>query len=91
MATLLCLWDFPGKNDNKVVIPFSRGSSQPRGGTRVSWDWKYGDLLSVLHGQVDSLPRRHPGHPMGTLTLGHGEDGHVTPKLPLVGAPVHKP
>lgn len=27
---------------------------------------------------------------MGTLKPGHGEDGHVTPKLPLVGAPVHR-
>ena len=35
-ARLLCPWDFPGKNTGWVAMPFSRGSSQPRGWTLVS-------------------------------------------------------
>ena len=29
-ASILCLWDFPGKKTGGVAISFSRGSSQPR-------------------------------------------------------------
>ena len=34
---LFCPWNFPGKNTGVVVISFSRGSSQPRDWTHVSW------------------------------------------------------
>ena len=33
---ILCPWDSPGKNTRGVAIPFSRGFSQSRDGTRVS-------------------------------------------------------
>ena len=36
-ASILCLWDFPGKKTGGVAISFSRGSSQPRDQTWVSW------------------------------------------------------
>ena len=35
LARLLCPWDFPGRILEWVGISFSRGSSQPRGGTHV--------------------------------------------------------
>ena len=55
-ATLLCLWDFPGKNDNKVVIPFSRGPTQPRDGTRVSWVSFTGRWI-LYHGATRDPPQ----------------------------------
>ena len=30
-------WNFPGKNTGVGCISFSRGSSQPRDGTHISW------------------------------------------------------
>ena len=35
-TSLLCPWNFPGKNTKVVVIPFSKGSSRLRDGTQVS-------------------------------------------------------
>ena len=35
-SSLLCPWDFPGKNSEEVAISFCRQSSQPREWTRVS-------------------------------------------------------
>ena len=34
---LLCPWNFPGKNIEWISISFSRGSSQPRDQTHISW------------------------------------------------------
>ena len=42
-----------------VAIPFSRGSSQPRDGTHISWVPLH--LLHLLHWQADSLPLSHLG------------------------------
>ena len=36
-ARLLYTWNSPGNNTGVVAIPFSRGSSWPRGWTVVSW------------------------------------------------------
>ena len=42
-----------------VAIPFSRGSSQPKGGT-----WLF---FRLLHWQASSLPLAPPGEPLTTL------------------------
>ena len=36
-SRLLCPWDSSGKNTGVVAMPSSRGSSQPRDGTRISY------------------------------------------------------
>ena len=55
LLRLLSPWDFPGKNTGVVTISFSKGSSQPRG-------------LIHLDRQVYSLPMRHQGSPVFTVS-----------------------
>ena len=55
-ARLLCPWDSPGKN---IAVPSSRGSSQPRDQTHVSYIY--------LHWQVGSLPLVPPGKPRWSM------------------------
>ena len=35
-----------------VAIPFSKGSSQPRDQTRISWHWQAGSLPLSHHGSM---------------------------------------
>ena len=56
---LLCPWDFPGKNTGNTVRPCTRGSSQPRDRTRVSFVF--------LHRQTDSLPLAPPAFFSGLI------------------------
>ena len=54
----LCPWDFPGKNTQWVAIPFSRGSSQPKGQTQVSCISCIGKwvLLPLSYLEAHTLP-----------------------------------
>ena len=55
-ASLLCPWDYPGKDTGWVAISSSRGSSQPRDQTHVPCIGRW--ILS---------PLSHLGSPIGTL------------------------